>query len=250
VIVCVLEQNYAATQTIPSLRADRATMVTYAELMRLAAELAGFLHGRGYRAHAHDYEGQAVVIHYGVQAGLGQLGLNGQLLTPHAGSRCRLTLITTDAPLVPDEPVDYGIHKVCDACKACVRRCPANALPAVRKWYRGVEKSKLNTARCLPVMARAHDCAICMKVCPVQRYGLAAVIEQYERTGRILGRGTNELEGYNWPLDGRHYGPAERPRLDPSLFAPQEIADFPERWKQRTDRYMDAAREEQSLSDC
>ncbi len=81
-IVCVLEQNYAATQTIPSLRADRATMATYAEMMQLAARLAAFLHQQGFRAHAHDFVGQTVVIHYGVAAGLGQLGLNGQLLTP------------------------------------------------------------------------------------------------------------------------------------------------------------------------
>jgi hypothetical protein len=58
-----------------------------------------------------------------------------------------------------------------------------------------------------------------MKVCPVQRYGLDAVLAEYERSGRILGRGTDELEGYEW-IDGRRYAPGERPVLRPEFFEP------------------------------
>ena len=57
-----------------------------------------------------------------------------------------------------------------------------------------------------------------MKVCPIQRYGLAAVLEHREATGEILGLGSDELEGYDWPLDGYHYGPGLRPRLEPEFF--------------------------------
>jgi hypothetical protein len=57
-----------------------------------------------------------------------------------------------------------------------------------------------------------------MKVCPVQRYGLEAVYEHFSRTGEVLGTGSDELEGYDWPLDGRHYGPGERPQLAGSFF--------------------------------
>jgi hypothetical protein len=38
------------------------------------------------------------------------------------------------------------------------------------------------------------------------------VLEEYERTGTVRGTGTDELEGYRWPLDGRWYGPNEKPR--------------------------------------
>jgi hypothetical protein len=67
-------------------------------------------------------------------------------------------------------------------------------------------------------VAQVNGCSICMKVCPVQRYGLDAVLSHYEKTGAILGAKTDELEGYDWPLDGRHYGPAERPFLEPAFF--------------------------------
>ena len=65
-----------------------------------------------------------------VAAGLGQLGANGQLLTPHAGARCRLQIITTDAPVTFDEPVDYGFHAFCQVCQVCVNRCPGRRVDA------------------------------------------------------------------------------------------------------------------------
>jgi len=219
VIVCVREQDYEATQTIPSHRAEVATHATYIELMEMTAKLCSFLHKKGFRARTTYTRGDGIAIHYAVEAGLGQLGINGQLLTPIAGSRCRLLPIYTDAPLVRDQPHDYGVTKLCDACKVCVRRCPSGAIPSQRKMHRGVEKSKIKPERCLPVVAQAHGCAICMKVCPVQRYGLTAVLEEFSRSGRVLGKNTDKLEGYDW-LDGRHYGPGVRPKLDQSFLNP------------------------------
>ena len=219
VVVCILEQHFDATQETPSVRTNHAAYHSEAEVTQLAVKLAIFLQEHGYRARAHMSH-EAAMIHYGVQAGLGQLGLNGQLLTPVAGSRCRLGMLTTEAPLILDEPVDYGIPAICDSCQACVQRCPVGAIPAKRRMYRGVEKAKINTARCFPVVAQTSGCGVCMKVCPIQRFGLEAVLEEFERTGNVLGRGTDELEGYDWPLDGRHYGPGEKPRLSRDFFRP------------------------------
>ena len=172
VVVCILEQNYDSTQLIPSERSERAALATYGQLEDRLVELSGWLQERGYRARPEDYIGESMFIHYAVAAGLGQLGVNGQLLTPQAGSRCRINVLTTDAPLEFDAPVDYGIEGVCDRCQACVRRCPVGAIPAGRKEHRGVVKAKLNTKRCLPVVTQAAGCSVCMKVCPVQMYGL------------------------------------------------------------------------------
>src|SRR5690606_34749483 len=113
-----------------------AAFAAYAELLELSAQLAAFLIAQGYRSHVHASEGEGMAINYAVEAGLGQLGLNGQLLTPHAGSRARLKLITTNAPLVPDEPEDFGIEKLCDACRGCVVRCPSGAITSMRREHR------------------------------------------------------------------------------------------------------------------
>ena len=213
VVVCLLEMNWAATQTAPSSRHERAAHHAMWQLGDLCRQLAEFLREKGYGVEgAILAEGRGISIHYAVEAGLGQLGLNGQLLTPFAGSRCRLMLLHTDAPLVFDRPRDYGINKICDACKACVRRCPSGAIPSERKMSRGVLKAKIKTERCYPMVMQADGCAVCLKVCPVQRYGLPAVLDEFQKSGQILGKNTDELEGYDWPVDGRHYGPGEKPR--------------------------------------
>jgi ferredoxin len=218
VVVCLLEQDWAKTQSIPSSRCEREAMLTYQSLSRRTAKLASFIQQQGYAAVAHGPTGDLASIPFAVQAGLGQLGMNGQLLTPHAGSRCRIMLITTDAELENDTPVDFGIPAICDECQICARRCPSGAIPTRRIEYRGIVKHKIKPERCLPILMQEHGCAVCMKVCPVQRYGLPAVIDEFRKSGEILGRGSDELEGY--PFRGRSYGPDEHPRVDFDLLHP------------------------------
>ena len=170
----------------------------------------------GYHAQIHSpNDNSGAYIPMFVQAGLGQLGANGQLLSPHFGSRARIMMISTDAPVVYDEPIDYGIHKFCQVCQVCVQRCPARALMKEKIWYRGVEKNKLIYKRCRPVMARYLGCGICMKVCPIQKFGLQAVMEHYIETGgEMLGKGTHQLEGYTLEDKG-YFGPGRAADLRP-----------------------------------
>jgi ferredoxin len=84
-------------------------------------------------------------------------------------------------------------------------------------WYRGAEKNKLIYKRCRPVMARYLGCGICMKVCPIQKFGLPAVMEHYVETGEVLGKGTHNLEGYTLEDKG-YFGPGELPTFDPEVF--------------------------------
>ena len=221
--ICIaLEQDYAQTQTIPSLEAEYAHYGTYEIQGALALELGNYIRSLGYYAQLHSpNDNSAAYIPMFVAAGLGQLGANGQLLSPHFGSRARLMVITTDAPVTYGEPVDYGIHKFCQQCQVCVNRCPGRALVKEKVWYRGVEKNKLIYDRCRPVMARYEGCAVCMKVCPVQRYGMKPVMEHYVETGEVLGKGTDNLEGYAL-RDKGYFGPGELPQFD------REFFDFPQ----------------------
>ncbi|HET6509951.1 MAG TPA: 4Fe-4S dicluster domain-containing protein [Baekduia sp.] len=221
IIVCVMEQDWAATQTAPSSKAERAAFRSYGELFPKVAALVEYLKGLGYETRSTDaFSLEGIAIHYGVQAGLGQLGLNGQLLTRVSGSRSRIALITTKAPIRHGAPVDHGIPALCDACQLCVRRCPPGAIPKTRRDKRGVLKAAIKPERCFPILAQTHGCAVCIKVCPVQRYGLDAVKDHYARTGAVLGKGTPELETYVWPLDGRAYGPGEKPPMSGKLINP------------------------------
>ena len=217
-ICLALEQDYVKTQTIPSMDAEDTHFGTYFDQGPLTAELLSFIHSLGYRCQV-----SGPTWHYGpmipmfVQAGLGQLGANGQLLSPHFGSRARLQIIYTDANLTLDSPIDYVIHSFCQECKVCVDRCPGRALTSEKVWYRGIEKNKLAFKRCRPIMAEYEGCGICMKVCPIQRYGMEPVMEHYVDTGEVLGKGSDNLEGYTLSDKG-YFGPGKLPTFERELF--------------------------------
>ncbi len=219
VICLAYEQDFEPTQTIPSIPAEIVHSSTYRTEGAAALELAKFINSLGYHAQVHSpNDNTGPYIPMFVAAGLGQLGACGYLLTPHVGSRCRLMLVTTDAPVTYSQPVDYGIHAFCQVCQVCVNRCPGRALLRDKVWWRGVEKNKLNFMRCRPVMARYLGCGICMKVCPIQKYGMKEVMEHYAATGQVLGKGTHDLEGYQIAGKG-YFGPGELPLFDRQFFA-------------------------------
>ena len=217
-ICLAYEQDYEATQGAPSREAEGPHYAVYRIMGALALDLADYVRSLGYHAQVHNpLSNSAVFIPMFVQAGLGQLGANGQLLSPHFGSRARLMMITTDAIVTHDKPIDYGIHAFCNICQVCVNRCPARALMRDKVWWRGAQKHKLIYKRCRPVMTRYEGCAVCMKVCPIQRYGVKATMDHYSATGLVLGKGTHLLEGYTL-RDLGYFGPGELPSFNTEFF--------------------------------
>ena len=217
-ICLAYEQDFEPTQTIPSVDAEIVHMSVYRTQATAGLELGNYIRSLGYRAHVmHSNDATGPMIPMFVAAGLGQLGACGYLLTPHEGSRNRLMIITTDAKVTNDEPVDYGIHAFCQVCQVCVNRCPGRALMRDKIWWRGLEKNKLYFKRCRPVMARYLGCGVCMKVCPIQKYGMKNVMEHYAETGQVLGKGTHDLEGYSLEDKG-YFGPGEMPVFDRGFF--------------------------------
>ena len=217
-ICLAYEQDFEATQTIPSIDAEIVHSSIYRTQATAGLELGNFIRSLGYHAHViPDSDATGPMIPMFVEAGLGQLGACGYLLTPHEGNRNRLMMITTDAKVTHDEPIDYGIHAFCQVCQVCVNRCPGRALMRDKIWWRGMEKNKLYFKRCRPVMARYLGCGVCMKVCPIQKYGMKNVMEHYAETGQVLGKGTHDLEGYTLEDKG-YFGPGEMPVFDRGFF--------------------------------
>ena len=217
-ICLAVEQDYVATQSLPSIEAESAHGDAHLRQAEMAKDLVELIHSLGYSVQV-----WGPTWHFGpmiplfVNAGLGQLGINGQLLSPHFGSRARLQVITTNANVTHDRPVDYGVTKFCELCQICSLRCPGRAINQNKVWFRGVEKSKLDFRLCRPVMTRYSGCGVCMKVCPVQRYGLPEVMKHYIETGDVLGKNSDNLEGYSLPDKG-YFKPGRLPKFEPGFF--------------------------------
>ena len=66
-----------------------------------------------------------------VNAGIGEIGVNNNLITAEYGSRLRLGAVITTAALEADPPKQYGVvPDFCVECGyKCIKPCPAGALP-------------------------------------------------------------------------------------------------------------------------
>src|SRR4030042_760644 len=121
------EMTERAIATSPELPAAAATGIGYSRLAFTASTLAAFIRNLGYTAvPAGNATGLSVPL--AVDAGLGELGRNGLLITPRYGPRVRLCKVYTDLPLEPDRPVDFGVRAFCRTCKRCAEACEAEAI--------------------------------------------------------------------------------------------------------------------------
>jgi epoxyqueuosine reductase len=153
------------------------TDLGYAKVNSVAASVAEFIRFLGYQAIPSGNE-VALNIPMAIDAGLGELGRNGLLITREYGPRVRLSKVFTDLPLETDKPVDIGIQDFCEKCTECARGCPGRAIldgertdqPRNISNSSGVLKWPTDTEKCLAFWERNGGyCMNCIKVCPWNR---------------------------------------------------------------------------------
>jgi ferredoxin len=188
-VVLGMEMDRDLVDKTPSLEGPQPDFETYVAAGKGALELARHIRSLGYRCVARvAFDFTVKYVPHAVAAGLAELGANGMAITRQFGPRQRWAMISVDANLEPDEPSDFGISDYCEDCLLCVYGCPGRALSEEKMWWRGVYKHKLDPVRCWPYFAKFDGCMICVKVCPMHRFGYEACIEAYRRDGTILGR--------------------------------------------------------------
>lgn len=107
-------------------------------------------------------------------AGLGELSRIGELvLNPFVGPRLKTVVMTTDMPMEPDKPIDFGLQYFCDNCHKCARECPCDAISWGDKvMFNGYEMWKPDAERCARYRltnAKGSACGRCMKTCPLNK---------------------------------------------------------------------------------
>jgi reductive dehalogenase len=179
-IAMAIEMDYAYIQTSPAGGAAAATGLAYSKMAFVAGLLAEFIRNLGFRAIPSGND-TALSIPIAIEAGLGELGRNGLLITEKFGPRVRLCKVFTDLPLMPDEPRFLGVEEFCRVCMKCAEDCPSRAIsfggmttqgktisnnPGVLKWY-------IDPEQCFKWWgANGMDCSCCIRVCPFnQQHG-------------------------------------------------------------------------------
>lgn len=141
------------------------------DLMAVAAvRLASFIRALGYPARAHIVSNyQVLQVPLAIDAGLGELGRLGILMTKELGASVRLVTVTTDLPLEPDRPVDIGVQDFCQKCLKCADVCPTGAVPrGDKEVVRGVRKWRIDPLDCFRYWASRGraSCLYCVSACP------------------------------------------------------------------------------------
>jgi ferredoxin len=142
----------------------------YVESGVIAVQLAQFIRLLGYNARAHiDGNYRVVCPLVARDAGLGEIGRMGLLMTPELGPRVRLAVVTTDLPLECDERIpDDSTIDFCTRCNKCALVCPPDAISFDdRKDIDGVKRWQINQEACFTFWCQVGtDCARCMSACP------------------------------------------------------------------------------------
>ena len=176
-IVVAHEMDYELLRTVPSALSGAATGLGYSRDLITLLSLAQYIRNLGYQAYA-SMNDTALSIPMAIQAGLGEYGRHGLLITKEFGPRVRIGKVFTDLPLAHDKPIDFGVQNFCSICRECTKACPPNAIDdgdqketvynqsniaGIKKWTTDAEK-------CFDFWAnQATDCSICVRVCPYNR---------------------------------------------------------------------------------
>ncbi len=136
----------------------------------IAVQIAEFIRNLGYPARAHiDGNYNVICPLVARDAGLGEIGRIGLLMTPKLGPRVRIAVVTTDLPLIPDErSKDFSMIDFCMMCKKCADACPCQAIPFDKRIeIEGIKRWQINSEACFTYWCSVGtDCARCVSVCP------------------------------------------------------------------------------------
>lgn len=159
-------------QAVPSHESAIECLRIYFTLGETVILLAEHLRSIGYACTVEHPIGDSDLLHIpiGLKAGFGELGRHGSIINPQLGPLFRMGSVATSMPLAIDHPIDAGIAKFCDSCRACRKFCPAQAIPdersaAAGKDHLGNDRYVVDTGRCFPYFAKHSYCSICLPVC-------------------------------------------------------------------------------------
>jgi reductive dehalogenase len=194
----------------------------YVDAAVIAITLANFCRRLGYAARAHiDGNYRVIAPLVARDAGLGEIGRMGILMTPKLGPRVRLGVVTTDLPLLLDQRRDgRAMLDFCQICSKCADLCPSRAIPnGDRLRDDNGLRWKLDEDKCFHYWnVIGTDCGVCMNVCPYSHPSnwvhnlMRAVVERSGLGRRLAVRLDDLFYGHEPPhMDRQDWLPPRQP---------------------------------------
>ncbi|TFG31683.1 reductive dehalogenase [Candidatus Thorarchaeota archaeon] len=180
-IVMAIEMDYDAIATSPTFTSAATTGFGYSMMAFIESELVSFVRRLGYDAMSCGND-VALSVPLAIDAGIGQYGRHGLLITKPYGPRVRIAKILSDMPLITDNPdlaFCKAVIRFCETCKKCAHNCPSQSIPyedeqtwggktasnnsGVKKWYVDVES-------CYGFwVENGSECSNCIRSCPYNK---------------------------------------------------------------------------------
>ncbi len=169
-IAFTVEMDFDFTSAAPYAPTVMESGQQYLHAGIIAVQLAEFIRNLGHEARAHiDANYQVVCPLVAKDAGLGELGRMGLLMTPKLGPRVRLGVVTTDLPITTNKKTeDKTVIDFCNICKKCADVCPSNSISMKnRKEIDGVNRWQIDQESCFHYWCiSGTDCGRCLATCP------------------------------------------------------------------------------------
>jgi reductive dehalogenase len=175
VVVMGTKMDESVISYTPTPTGCSETQLTYSKMASQLAGLAEFIRGIGYQA-IPSMNGVGLTIPMAIDAGFGEQGRNGKLITPEFGPSLRLCKVFTDLPLMRDNPMRFGVIEFCEVCQKCAEDCPSNSIPRGPREWTGPSISNNpgnltwqidhETCRRYWAMGNATNCTACIRSCP------------------------------------------------------------------------------------
>jgi len=169
-IAITIEMDHEMIQTAPKGPVVMESTQEYLNSGTIALQVANFIRNLGFPARAHiDGNYEVICPLVARDAGLGEIGRMGLLMTPSLGPRVRIAVVTTDIPLIIDRRRDRSsVIDFCEICKKCADACPSRSISfESRVEINGILRWKINSESCFTYWCSSGtDCGRCMAVCP------------------------------------------------------------------------------------
>ena len=179
-VVMGFTMDYNLYKYFASPIAGAATGLGYSQMGFTNAFLSEYIRNLGFKVIDCSTNDVALSTPMAMQAGLGDLGRNGLLITPEFGPRVRISKVITDLPLVADSPIEFGVTAFCEACGKCAETCPSQSIMSGERTAKpnnvsnaaGELKWPIDAETCRMYWARAKrggGCTNCISSCPYNK---------------------------------------------------------------------------------